>query len=137
MEKSFKWSDKMKILLYDGECGFCNFWVQWVLKNDQKKEIQFSPLQGDFAKDYFKKNNLKYGDFDTIHFIDDQKKFQKLDAISEIGVSMGGIYKFMYFLRFIPNFIGNKVYDIIAENRKKLMGEACLLLSPEEKKRFI
>ena len=50
----------MKILLYDGECGFCNFWVQWVLKNDQKKEIQFSPLQGDFAKDYFKKNNLKY-----------------------------------------------------------------------------
>jgi hypothetical protein len=28
---------KRKILyFYDGDCGFCNFWVQWILKNDKK-----------------------------------------------------------------------------------------------------
>jgi predicted DCC family thiol-disulfide oxidoreductase YuxK len=30
-----KWMGK-HIVFFDGDCGVCNFWVQWILKRDKK-----------------------------------------------------------------------------------------------------
>ncbi|MBK8371996.1 MAG: DUF393 domain-containing protein [Saprospiraceae bacterium] len=29
-------SEKHPVILFDGDCKFCNFWVQFVLKRDKK-----------------------------------------------------------------------------------------------------
>ena len=39
------------ILFYDGECRFCNRWVQWVVDRDEKRIFLFAALESDFFKD--------------------------------------------------------------------------------------
>jgi predicted DCC family thiol-disulfide oxidoreductase YuxK len=39
-------------VFYDGECGFCDRCVQWILKHDRSKAFAFAPLQGITAQKY-------------------------------------------------------------------------------------
>ena len=34
------------VIFYDGECGVCHRFVQFVLERDKKQRFQFAPLQG-------------------------------------------------------------------------------------------
>ena len=37
------WKNKY-IVFFDGECGVCNFWVQWILERDTKDQFMFSEM---------------------------------------------------------------------------------------------
>ena len=50
-----------KILFYDGDCGFCNKSVQFVLKYENRSEIYFSALQSDFSRDFFQQQSKHNG----------------------------------------------------------------------------
>ncbi|MCW3076785.1 MAG: Thiol-disulfide oxidoreductase, partial [Bacteroidetes bacterium] len=41
---------KQPILLFDGECGFCNKSVQFFLKREKNKTMHFVPLQSETGK---------------------------------------------------------------------------------------
>ena len=46
-------SDKnQRVILFDGVCGLCNAWVDFVLKQDSEGKFQFAPLQGKFASEF-------------------------------------------------------------------------------------
>ena len=36
---------KKHIILFDGECTFCSFWVKFVLKRDKHDQFRFASLQ--------------------------------------------------------------------------------------------
>jgi predicted DCC family thiol-disulfide oxidoreductase YuxK len=126
------------VVLYDGSCGFCNFWVKWILKNDKNDNFQFAPLQGNYAQEFLNRNHLPTYDFDSIYLIKNNQTYSnKLEAIIDITNKLGGIYLMGNILRIIPKFLRDRIYNIIAANRKKLMGESCYLPTPEERKKFI
>ncbi len=127
----------MKIIFYDGECGFCNKSVQLVLNNEKTHEIKFAALQSDFAINFFKDQNLLKADMSTFYFWNEEKMFQK----------SRGALKVLSFLKFpwsllkigylIPNYLRDKMYDFIAKRRTKLSTGFCVLPSPEQKSRFL
>lgn len=125
-------------IFYDGDCGFCNFWVQWVLKNDKQDQFLFAALQSDFGQKFLKERGLKNNNFNTIYlWKPDAYYLTKSDAILKIATTIGGIYYLANISKIFPKFMRNIGYDIIAKNRKKLMKESCLLPSPEQRKKFI
>lgn len=129
---------KNRILLYDGDCGFCNFWVKWVLKNDRSKTIHFAPLQGTFGKEFLSKIGFSLTDFNTLYFIEkDNEYYTKLDAVIKMGSIMKGVFGLLQLLKIIPKFIRDFIYDNVAKNRKKLMSNNCFLPTKEERARFI
>lgn len=125
------------IVLYDGDCGFCNFWVQWILKNDKQHKFMFASLQGNFGQEFLIKNNFPTKIFDTVYFLKDNRSYSKLDAVAEIGKALGGIYRILAVAKILPSFIADPIYDLIAKNRKKIAGESCMLITPQEKLQFI
>lgn len=131
--------DKNKYyVFYDGDCGFCNFWVQWILKNDKKNQYLFAALQSDFGQNFLKERNLKSDDFDTIYLWKPNDFYlTKSDAILKIANTIGGIYYFANFSKISPKFIRNLGYDLIAKNRKKLMEQTCIIPTPEQRKKFV
>lgn len=129
--------EAQNILLYDGDCGFCSFWVQWILERDKVGKIKFASLQSEFAQNFLKERNLKVDNFDTVYLITDNAYYVKMDAISHVGKILGGWYSSFMLLSYLPKFITNPIYDAIARNRKSLMTEACLLPTVEQRKRFI
>lgn len=127
----------MNIILYDGDCGFCNFWVQWLLKKDTHNRFKFASLQSNYGQNFLRSKNQPLENFDTVYMISGDEYFTKLDAVAEIGRSLGGIYTSFALLKLIPKFLADKIYGKIAANRQSLATESCLLPTPEERKKFI
>ncbi len=125
------------VVLYDGDCGFCNFWVQWILNNDTHDRFKFASLQSEYGQNFLQNQGLPLITFDTLYFLKDGNYYKKMYAVIKIGEVLGGAYKGLLSLKILPKFILNKMYDKVAENRKKLAGESCLLPTPEQRKKFI
>ena len=125
------------IVVYDGDCGFCNFWVQWILKVDKLDKFHFASLQSNFGQDFLKKNKLPTENFDTVYVIKNGTYYSKLNAIAEVGLTLRGIYYILGIIKIIPNYISDYFYMIISKNRKRLMTESCLLPTIEEREKFL
>lgn len=131
-------SEKHSIVFYDGDCGFCNYWVQWILKRDKKDQFLFASLQSDLGQDFLKQRHLNLRDFDTIYLWKPKHYYlKKSDAAIQIAADLSIFYELLKLGKIIPKFIRDGLYDIIAARRKKLMKAFCTLLSDKDKKKFL
>lgn len=125
-------------VFYDGECGMCNYWVQWILKNDRNKQFLFSALQSEFGQRFLKERNLDHKQFDTLFlwkpnsFYDTQSH-----AVFHIAKILGGKYRIFGYLNLLPRRLTDFVYDAVAANRQRFSTNQCALPTEEEKSRFI
>lgn len=131
-------NNKKYYIFYDGNCGFCNFWVQWILKNDSKDLFLFSALQSDFGKNFLTERNLEAQQLSTLYLWKPNAYYlQKSAAVFRIAQLLGRWYSVIAVLRFLPTVFGDAIYNLIAKNRHRLKGGACELPSPVERKKFI
>lgn len=131
------WKDK-HIVFFDGECGVCNFWVQWILERDQKDQFMFASLQSDFGQKFLSERGLETKVFNTMYlWKPNQYYLIKSRAVLQIANLLGGIYKASAIAKLIPAFLSDKVYDVISKNRMKLANQKCYLPTPHQRKKFI
>ena len=125
-------------VFYDGDCGFCNFWVQWILKNDLKDQFMFAALQSDFGQEFLKERGLETKQLSTLYLWKPQSFYlKKSEAALKIASILGGKYSFIGYLSFVPKCISDFVYDKISENRKKLATNTCFLPNEKERAKFV
>lgn len=126
------------IVFYDGDCGFCNHWVQWILTRDKKDQFLFSALQSDFGQQFLQERQLPDLVFDTLYLWKPHQFYlTKYQAIIKIASLIGGTYTFAALGKILPSPIGNLLYDVISKNRKKLSANQCFVPTPEQRKKFI
>lgn len=126
------------IIFYDGDCGFCNFWVQWILKRDHKNQFLFAALQSELGQSFLTDRQLETKDFDSIYLWNPASYYlKKSDAAIKIGQLLGGVYQLSIAGKILPYSIRDGIYDKIAKRRKSLMAGQCLLPTAEERKKFI
>lgn len=106
------------ILLFDGDCTICNFWVQFILKRKPKNTFQFIPLQSDKGVKLLNEYKVK-PTVDSIVFIWKNKAHIKSDAAFQIIKQFSVIWKLLFVFWIIPRAIRDWGYDYIAKNRHK------------------
>ncbi len=124
------------ILFYDGECGFCNSSVQFVLKHRTHNHIYFATLQSDFAKEQLNKRGIDIK-MDTLYVLKNNIVYNKssggLQLTSELSFPFP-LFKVFYI---IPKFIRDAVYSFIAKRRHTIQNGFCVLPTEEEQELFI
>lgn len=126
------------ILFYDGDCGFCNSWVQWVLKHDRKDKFRFASLQSELGQCFLKERGMKKENFDTVILWKPGAYYvTKSEAILKVAQLLGGKYQLLQIGKIIPKSITDPVYSWIAKRRKKLKPLACEMLSESDRKKMI
>ena len=131
--------NKQPILLFDGECGFCNRTVQFFLRREKKgKRMHFAPLQsepGIALRKYFEIDER----VDSLILIKHHSAYIKSCAALRLTRYMKGCWPLMMVFVIIPPFIRNIVYNFITRRRMKLFGrvESCALLKKEDRDRFL
>lgn len=125
-------------IFYDGDCGFCNHWVQWILKNDHKDQFMFAALQSNFGQNFLKERGLETQQLSTLYLWKPQSFYlQKSQAALAIARILGGKFALIGHLNFFPNFISDFVYERVAANRLKLADNACFLPNAKERAKFV
>lgn len=131
------WEQK-HIVFFDGECGVCNFWVQWILERDKKDQFMFASLQSDFGQKFLSERGLETKQFNTLYLWKPHQYYLiKSKAVLKIANLLGGIYNLSVIGKLIPTFISDKIYNKISENRMKLSAQKCFLPDQHQKKKFI
>ena len=131
--------NQKQIILFDGVCNFCNFWVNFVIKRDKKDLFRFGALQSEKSKELTNRFNFDTSNLDTFVLIAGDRFFTKSTAALMICKELNGLVKIMYTLIFLPKFFRDFIYDTIAKNRYKLFGrrDTCRVPTDEEKKRYL
>ncbi len=128
-------------LFYDGECGFCHGVVRFLLAEDQKDLISFSPLQGDYFKSVFSKEQIASFPDSIVLKTEDGAAYLKSSAVVVMLIALGGLWRPLgNLLWLVPKPIRDAVYVGIGRVRKRLLAvpsDLCPVLVPELRRKFI
>jgi len=127
----------MKIIFFDGYCGLCNGFVDFMIKFDKNAVFKFSPIQSDFAKTKLTPEDIKELKSVVVHI--NGQTYRKAEAALRAMAELGWPWKFLLIFSLLPEKILNLVYDLVATNRYRLFGksETCRLPTLVERERFI
>lgn len=131
------WQNK-HIVFFDGECGVCNFWVQWILERDKNDQFMFASLQSDFGQSFLSERGLETKVFNTMYLWKPKQYYLiKSKAVLQIASLLGGIYKLSGIGKIFPTFLSDSIYDMVSKNRMKLANQKCYLPTPHQRGKFI
>ena len=127
----------MKVIFFDGYCGLCNGFVDFMMKVDSQAIFKFSPLQSDYAKKHLSKKDIE--DLKSVVVLIDGEPYRQAPAVIKALTHLGGLWSLLSVFNLFPAFFLNFFYNLVAKNRYKFFGkrETCRLPTPEEKLRFI
>ena len=128
-----------RLILFDGVCNLCSFWVRFVIRRDPKKEFRFAPLQSAAGQETLRRLALGGGEPHTMVFVEEGKAYLKSSAALRIVRRIGGLWPLVFVFIVIPAPARDFFYDWVARNRYRWFGrkETCVAPTPDLKDRFL
>jgi len=110
-----------ELILFDGECALCNRSVRFLIRRDRRRRFLFAPLQGTSAAAILKSPIP----LDSLILVegfrsDKQRLFRYGKGALRICWHLGGLYRLLGFLSFLPRWLVDPPYRWIARNRHTL-----------------
>ena len=131
------------ILFFDGVCGLCNRFVDFMLKADSRSRYRYAPLQGETAQRLLgpqdQAGGPQAGDPQSFVFLEKDKRYERSNAVLLALSGLGGVWRLISLLYVFPRPLRDSVYRIVARNRYRWFGkrDECRLPTPEERDRFL
>jgi len=128
--------DPAPIVFYDGECGLCHRFVQFILARDHAATFRFAPLQGPTAARLIPGLAVELG---SVVLKDETGIYQQSEASLRVLARLGGLWALATPLRVVPRGLRDAVYGFIAKRRYRWFGpaNACALPPPAARPRFL
>jgi predicted DCC family thiol-disulfide oxidoreductase YuxK len=128
------------IILYDGVCGLCNRFVQFVLKHDAQQCFRFASLQSEFAIPVLRRHGAVPDDLDTMYVVLDyalpaERLAKQAEAATVILQGLGGWSVLGRILSWFPEWLRKWGYSVVARNRYRIFGKYDSCPFPNEKDR--
>ncbi|MBK8701489.1 MAG: DUF393 domain-containing protein [Saprospiraceae bacterium] len=125
-----------KILLYDGDCGFCQNIVLWVFAREKSTAdpIYFGALTSALGKNILSIHQLPKT-LDSIVLVENDKVYVKSRAVFRVCSMLTFPYSVGKHLAFLPLWLTDTGYDFIASLRKRLTGKMALCELPDARLR--
>jgi predicted DCC family thiol-disulfide oxidoreductase YuxK len=129
-----------KVILFDGVCNLCNQSVLKIIKYDKRNTFLFTALQSEKGKEILNLLRINSSKVDSIVLYDPGVSYDiKSTAALKIMQDFKGLWRISFLFLFIPEYIRNYLYDVIAKNRYQWFGkkEVCMIPTPELKAKFL
>jgi len=125
------------VLYFDGVCGLCNRFVDWLIRHDREGRLRYAPLQGRTAA-----ASLPAEDVDglpTVLLARNGRVSRRSTAAIGAVAMLGGPWRAVSVLKAVPRPLRDAVYDGIARRRYGWFGrrEACRLPTEAERHLFL
>lgn len=111
----------MKIVIFDGDCAFCNHSILFILNHSKRNDLFVCSRQSNKGQQLIKEFNITANPEETIIFIDENNVYTYSRGVLEISKHLKGLYPLLYLFIAIPYFIRDSVYKFISKRRKNLL----------------
>ncbi len=128
-----------RIVLFDGDCNFCDASVQFIIQRDPSAYFHFTSLQSEKGLQLKKQHGISE-DEDSVVLIEKNKIYTQSSAALHIAKKLDGLWHLLFLFILVPRPIRDYFYNYFAKNRYKWFGkreDSCTLPSPEVRKRFL
>ncbi len=119
--------DLRPVVLFDGDCAFCNATVRWTLKRDPRARLRFAPLASDAARraavltdpdcDF---NSLP----DAIVLLDRAGVHTASTAVLRLVRQLRFPWPVLTLALLVPRPLRDTAYHVFARNRRRWFGRA-------------
>ena len=128
----------MTVVLYDGECSFCSAVVQFVLRRDDDAIFQFASIQSEAGRELLANHGVPSPSMDTMYLLEGGRIHERSTAALRIAKGLPGYRSVAGVCLWIPRFLRDFCYRVIAHNRHRILRQnQCFLPNEDEKKRFL
>jgi predicted DCC family thiol-disulfide oxidoreductase YuxK len=111
---------KYEIIIYDGVCVLCNFFIRWILKKDQNFNFKVTNLQSNFTKTHYPEVTK----VDSVAVIlSNGAILQKSKAVYYILMKVKTLRIVRVLIFLTPTFLSNLIYDFVAKTRYLFFGK--------------
>jgi predicted DCC family thiol-disulfide oxidoreductase YuxK len=124
-----------QVIFYDGVCGLCEKFIDFVIRYDSKRKFMYAPLQGKTAQ----KLSIGLETSNSVLLWQDGQIKDQSNAAIHIICQLKWWFKPTKVFLLVPVCIRNWVYTFIAKNRYKWFGkhEQCRIPTQEERSYFL
>jgi len=110
-------------VVFDGDCGLFNKFVEFVTRRDGRERFSFLPSQAEASQDLLDRYRIRDEVSRTVVLIEDGRCHFRSEAVFRILRDLGGIWTWLFRLRvLVPRPIRDTVYDRVAANRDRWFG---------------
>ncbi len=128
-----------KIVLFDGVCTFCNFWVRFAFKRNKKQDLFYMPLQDERCANLLP-SEIKQGELVSVVYYRQGEIFTRSTAALMICKELNLFYKILSnVFMLVPEKLRDRIYDFVGKRRYKWFGKKaeCPIPSPALRKQFL
>lgn len=128
------------VVLYDGTCGLCSKSVQWILRHEADHALVFAPLQGETAAELRARHPEIPKSLDSVVLVDEADRvWLRSKTFLRVAKHLRAPWRIAYHVRWLPAFVLDLGYRVIARLRYRIWGraDACELPSPQNRDRFL
>lgn len=128
-----------RLVLFDGECNFCNGAVLFIVDRDPKERFKFASLGSDVGQATLKRHHCKQ-DLDSVVLVENGQAYTCSTAALRIARGL----RFPWFLLFylfmlVPRALRDWGYRYFARHRYQWFGKAdqCRIPTPDLRRRMV
>ena len=131
------------VLLYDGQCAFCNWAIDFVLAHERTSSLRFASLTSEVAQQVMNRHPELHG-VDSVMWVDLDKVGTptgiaiRSTAVIRIFRYLGGWWSILCAAWIVPRPLRDKIYDVVARNRRRILNSRNGRVIPADfKRRFL
>lgn len=106
----------MNVLIFDGDCSFCNFFVRLTVRLNDNPDLRITDFNTDWAKENYRPDN----DVDSVIYMANGQTYIYSDAALHLMADANRWLKPFILLKLTPRFLRDTVYKLIAKYRKNI-----------------
>lgn len=127
------------LLLFDGECSFCNDAVLFIIDRDPQERFVFAPLSSELGQRTLREHGLVDPSIDSLVLIEGGRAYTHSDASLRISRHLSGAWPLASVLLAVPRPLRNALYRGFAKRRYAWFGREtqCRVPTPALRKRFV
>lgn len=127
-----------RIVLYDGVCGLCSRTVRWLMKRDGGA-FHYAPLQGETAARLRALHPRIPVQLDSVVYIEDDRVHLRSKVFLHAARWLTRPWRWAYHLRWLPAFLLDPFYWLVAKLRYRLFGkfDSCKLPTSDERAKLL
>jgi predicted DCC family thiol-disulfide oxidoreductase YuxK len=132
-------SSQHAVVVFDGECAFCNRWVDFLIRFDRRDIFRFTARQSEAGLAFSRRAELPESGVGSIVLVDAGRVWLRSAAVLRMFRLLGFPFSLAAMFSLIPAPIRDAGYDFVARNRTRWFGrtQACRFPAPAERHRFL